>query len=123
MKNQDILLKEECDAKEQSRSRSIPSCLFFPEHVTRGHVLIKDKFCTLLNSVQPIFCSLIQRPLIQQIQRKSCFNLRKDFTDLQQRHQICVMFTEFCKIKFDKFCLFRLSQSVPFLNTTKQSKF
>ena len=91
--------------------------------MTGGHVLIKDKFCTLLNSVQPIFCSLIQRPLIQQIQRKSCFNLRKDFTDLQQPYQICVLFAEFCKIKFDKFCLFRLSQSVPFLNTTKQSKF
>ena len=82
--------------------------------VTRGHVLIKDKFCTLLNSVQPIFCSLIQRPLFQQIQRKSCFNLRKDFTDVQQPHQICVMFTEFCKIKFDKFCLFRLHKTCLF---------
>ena len=91
--------------------------------VTRGHVLIKDKFCTLLNSVQPIFCSLIQRPLFQQIQRKSCFNLRKDFTDVQQPHQICVMLPNFAKLNLTNFVCLDFHKACLFSISTKQSKF
>ena len=104
--------------KKQSWCCSIPSCLW------AWHVAMFLKVNSSL-SIQPSFCSLIHLPLIQQIQRKSCFNPTKDFTcDSRTKNVSSTNATEFFKIKFDKFCMFRLSQSVFFyLNTTKRSKF
>ena len=89
--------------KEQSRSWSIPSCLW-AWHVAMS---LKVNFAV---SIQRSFCSLIQLPLIQQIQRESCFNPRKDFTyDSRTKVVSSISATEFYRIKFDKFCMFRLN--------------
>ena len=86
--------------KEQSWCCSIPSCLW------AWHVAMFLKVNSSL-SIQPSFCSLIHLPLIQQIQRKSCFNPTKDFTcDCRTKNVSSTNATEFFKLSLTNFvCL------------------
>ena len=96
--------------KEQSRCGSIPSGLW------AWQVAMFLKVNSAL-SIQPSFCGLIQVPLIQQIQRKSCFNPRKDFI-YDSRTKMCHLQvpTNFSKLNLTNFVCLDFHKACSFIS-------